>query len=95
MSLARSAMPSSRIFAPSLTSAYTQRCTISSSEIARGATSISARYDAIRRSISGSGSGVRLPGSYRYQPLAVFWPSRPISTTRSAMREYVMCGFST
>ena len=36
MSLARLAMPSSRMCAPSLTSAYTRRCTISSSVILRG-----------------------------------------------------------
>ena len=36
---------------------------------------------------SGSGTGLRLPGSYRYMPLPVFRPKRPSSQMRSAMRE--------
>jgi hypothetical protein len=63
MSEARSAMPSSRMRAPSFASAYMQRCTISSSEIWRGFTPISALYFSMMSCTSGSGSGLRLPGS--------------------------------
>ena len=70
MSEARSAMPSSRMCAPSFTSAYMQRSTISSSEICARlrADLLPVLVDDL--STSGSGIGLRLPGSYRVQALA-------------------------
>ena len=62
------------MFAPSFASAVVTRATISSSETARRATPRRAAASAARPSTSGSGSGMRLPGSYRYQPAPVFWP---------------------
>jgi len=71
---ARSAMPSSRMRAPSFTSAYTRRSTISSSDSLRGVMPAAVRASTMIFSTSASGYAVRSPGLYRYQPLPVFWP---------------------
>src|SRR5207249_3259306 len=78
-------MPSSRIFAPSLTRAKMQRSTISSAGTLRRTMAISRDAETISSSTTGSGMASRRPGSYRYQPAQVFGPNRPISQSRSAI----------
>ena len=63
MSLARWAMPSSTIFAPSLTSAYTRRWTISSSLILRGVMPSAARCFSSMSVTILLGIASRLPGT--------------------------------
>jgi len=89
MSDARSAMPSSRIFAPSLTSAKTRRWTIASSPILRGVMPISSRCCAMSSSTTGSGIALRLAASYRYQPVPVFGPYRPSSQSLAGLGDYL------
>jgi hypothetical protein len=63
MSLARAAMPSARMRAPSLTSAKMQRSTISSSSILRGVMPLVGAVLLDQSCVTGSGIGSRAPAS--------------------------------